>query len=181
MRAQGKYRMPLYAYKNQEPKVNTAAYVHETATVIGQCSIGPRSSVWPGAVLRGDNDSITIESNVNVQDGAVIHVDVGHPAHLKEGVSIAHLAMVHGATIGENTLIGMQAVILNDVVIGKNCIIGANTLISSGKIIPDNSLVIGSPGKIIRQVTPDEVEGNKRNAEHYSNKAQTYKVDLVKL
>lgn len=173
--------MPLYAYKTHTPLIDNASYVHDTATVIGQCTIGPGASVWPGAVLRADNDAITVGANVNVQDGAVIHVDVGHPAHLKEGVSIAHLAMVHGATIGENTLIGMQAVILNDVVIGKNCIIGANTLISSGKVIPDNSLVIGSPGKIIRQVTAEEIESNRKNAEHYTNKAQNYKIDLVKL
>ena len=176
-----KYRMPVFSYKTKTPVIDPTAYVHENATVIGQCSIGPGSSVWPSAVLRADNDAITLGENVNIQDGAVVHVDVGHPANIHNGVSIAHLAMVHGATIGENTLIGMQAVILNDVVIGKNCIIGANTVISSGKTIPDNSLVVGSPGKIIRQVTDDEVQGNKRNAGHYKQKSIDYKTDLVRL
>lgn len=173
--------MSVFSYKKKSPNIDPTAYVHESATVIGQCTIGPGSSVWPSAVLRADNDAITLGEDVNIQDGAVIHVDVGHPANIHNGVSIAHLAMVHGATIGENTLIGMQAVILNDAVIGKNCIIGANTVISSGKNIPDNSLVVGSPGKIIRQVTDDEVQGNKRNAEHYKQKSVDYKIDLVKL
>lgn len=173
--------MPIYSYKSKCPIIDPTAYVHETATVIGQCNIAAGSSIWPSAVLRADNDTITLGHNVNIQDGAVVHVDIGHPANIENGVSIAHLAMIHGATIGENSLVGMQAIILNDAVIGKNCIIGANTVIASGKIIPDNSLVVGTPGKIIRQLTDDEVASNKRNALHYKEKSIDYKTELIKL
>jgi carbonic anhydrase/acetyltransferase-like protein (isoleucine patch superfamily) len=173
--------MSVYSFQSNIPNVDTSAYIQDSATVIGSCTIGPGCSIWPGAVLRGDNDSITLESNVNVQDGAVIHVDTGHPATLHNGVSIGHLAMVHGATIGENTLIGMQAIILNDAVIGRNCIIGANTVIAAGKIIPDNSLVVGTPGRTVREVTVEEIAGNKQNALNYSAKANMYKTGLVKI
>ena len=173
--------MSVYSFQSQSPAIDPTAYIHDAATVIGNCIIGPGCSIWPSAVLRGDNDNITLKANVNVQDGAVIHVDTSHPAVIHDGVSIAHLAMVHGATIGENTLIGMQAIILNDAVIGKNCIIGANTVIAAGKVIPDNSLVVGTPGKIVRALTAEEIAGNKQNATNYSTKANMYKIGLVKI
>lgn len=173
--------MTLYSFKSNTPEVDSSVYINDGATVIGQCKIGQGSSIWPGAVLRGDNDQITLGKNVNVQDGAVIHVDVGHPATIGDGVSIAHLAMVHGATIGENTLIGMHSTILNDAIIGKNCIIGANTVVTSGKVIPDNSLVIGTPGKVLRQVTPEEIENNIKNALSYQTKAIDYKMHLKEI
>ena len=173
--------MSVYSFQSNIPNVESTAYIHDGATVIGNCNIGPGCSIWPSAVLRGDNDNITLKSNVNIQDGAVIHVDTNHPATLHDGVSVGHLAMVHGATIGENTLIGMQAIILNDAVIGKNCIIGANTVIAAGKIIPDNSLVVGTPGKIVRELTAEQVAGNKQNALNYSAKANMYKTGLVKI
>lgn len=173
--------MSVYSFQSNIPNVDTSVYIQDSATVIGNCTIGPGCSIWPGAVLRGDNDSITLKSNVNVQDGAVIHVDTGHPATLHDGVSVGHLAMIHGATIGENTLIGMQAIILNDAVIGRNCIVGANTVIAAGKIIPDNSLVVGTPGKIVRELTAEEIASNKQNALNYSAKANQYKTGLVKI
>lgn len=173
--------MSVYSFQSDIPAIDLTAYIHDGATVIGNCNIGPNCSIWPSAVLRGDNDNITLKSNVNIQDGAVIHVDTNHPAVLHDGVSVGHLAMVHGATIGENTLIGMQAIILNDAVIGKNCIIGANTVIAAGKIIPDNSLVVGTPGKIVRELTAEEVAGNKQNALNYSAKANMYKTGLVRI
>jgi carbonic anhydrase/acetyltransferase-like protein (isoleucine patch superfamily) len=173
--------MTVYSFKTFEPTIDPTAYIQDAATVIGDCTIGSGCSIWPSAVLRGDNDNITLKSNVNIQDGAVIHVDTSHPATLHDGVSVGHLAMVHGATIGENTLIGMQAIILNDAVIGRNCIIGANTVIAAGKIIPDNSLVVGTPGKIVREVTAEEIASNKQNALNYSAKANEYKTGLVKI
>lgn len=176
-----KYRMSLYSFQTHAPTVDATAYVHDHAVVIGNCAIGAGCSIWPSAVLRGDNDSITLAANVNVQDGAVIHADTGHPAVLHAGASVAHLAMVHGATVGENTLVGMQAIILNDAVIGKNCIIGANTVIAAGKVIPDNSLVVGTPGRIVRSVTEKEIEGNRQNAINYSDKAYQYKTGLIKI
>jgi carbonic anhydrase/acetyltransferase-like protein (isoleucine patch superfamily) len=173
--------MSVYSFKTFEPTIDPTAYIQDAATVIGDCTIGSGCSIWPSAVLRGDNDNITLKSNVNIQDGAVIHVDTNHPATLHDGVSVGHLAIVHGATIGENTLIGMQAIILNDAVIGRNCIIGANTVIAAGKIIPDNSLVVGTPGKIVREVTAEEIASNKQNALNYSAKANEYKTGLVKI
>lgn len=173
--------MPIYSYNSIQPQIDSSAYVHEMATIIGNCIIGPHSSVWPSAVIRADNDSVTLSENVNVQDASVIHVDTGSPATLHNGVSIAHGAIVHGATIGENTLIGMNAVILNDVVIGKNCIIGANTLVTTGKIIPDGSLVVGSPGCVIRSLTDDEIKSNRINANSYALRSSKYKQNLRKL
>lgn len=167
--------MTIYAYDNATPEVDPTAYVHEKSTVIGNCSIGANSTVWPSAVIRADNDLIKIGNNVNVQDGAVIHVDTGCPAIIQDGVSIAHLAMVHGANIGSNTLIGMGCVIMNDVIIGHDCIIGANTVIPAGKIIPSRSLVVGTPGKILREVTDEEVRANQANAQGYVQKGISYK------
>jgi len=176
-----KYLMSLFSINGIGPTVDSSAYVHESATIIGHCQIGNNSSVWPGAVIRADNDKVFIGNCVNVQDGTVIHVDDNHPVVLEDGVSIGHMAMIHGATVKENTLIGMQAIILNNAIIGKNCIIGANTVIASGKIIPDNSLVVGTPGKVIRQVTDAEVENNRRNADVYASKAVHYKTNLIKV
>ncbi len=173
--------MAIYSYKKYVPTIKPSAFVHDNATVIGNCVIGENSSIWPGAVIRADNDLVMLGDDVNVQDGAVIHVDVNYPALVGNGVSIAHLAMVHGATIGENTLIGMQSVVMNDAVIGKNCIIGANTVITAGTKIPDNSLVIGSPGKVVRQVTEEEIVHNRLNAKTYSDKSATYKIDQVRI
>lgn len=173
--------MSLYSFQTHSPVVDPSAYVHDGATIIGNCSIGELSSVWPGAVIRADNDSVVLGKSVNIQDNAVIHVDAGHPAILHDGVSIAHGAIIHGATIGENTLIGMNAVVLNNAVIGKNCIIGANALVAAGKIIPDNSLVIGSPGRVLRQVTDDEIASNIINANSYAIRSGTYKQSLRKL
>jgi len=173
--------MPIYSYNQLVPNLNNSVYVHDTAVIIGNCAIGANSSVWPNVVLRADNDAIVIQENVNIQDGAIIHVDQGHPAELHDGVSVAHGAIIHGATIGKNSLIGMNAVILNDAVIGKNCIIGANALVSTGKTIPDNSLVIGSPGKVLRQLTDDETNANRANAETYVKRSKLYKTSLRKL
>ena len=173
--------MSIYSIYGHSPQIEASAYVHDSATVIGEVTIGESVTVWPGAVLRGDNDSIRIDKCCNIQDGAVIHVDAGHSAHIKEGTSIAHQALIHGATIGSNTLIGMQSVIMNDVVIGNNCIIGANTVITAGKIIPDNSLVVGTPGKIIREVTADEIQSNRNTAAGYVHKCIDYKSGLTRI
>jgi carbonic anhydrase/acetyltransferase-like protein (isoleucine patch superfamily) len=173
--------MTIYNLNGIEPQLSNSAYVHESATIIGNCILGDYSTVWPNAVVRGDNDNITIGHNTNIQDGAVIHVDQGHPAKIGDGVSIAHLAMIHGATIGDNTLIGMHAIVMNDAVIGKNCIIGANTTIASGKVIPDNSMVVGTPGKIIREITEEESNSIHMNALGYVGKGVTYRLGLKKV
>lgn len=173
--------MSIYSLNGIEPNIDSSAWIHESAIIIGNVEIGPSVTIWPNVVIRGDNDKITIGQCSNIQDGAVIHTDTGHPVTISEGVSIAHLAMIHGATVCKNSLIGMHAVILNDAVVGENCIVGANTTIASGKVIPNNSLVVGTPGKIVREVTEEEILGNQMNAQGYIGKGIIYKNSLIKM
>jgi len=142
-------------------------FIAETAAVIGTVILENNVSVWYGAVLRGDNEPIHIGANSNIQDGAVLHTDIGIPLTVATNVSVGHQAMLHGCTIGEGSLIGIKAVVLNHSIIGKNCLIGANALITEGKVIPDNSLVIGTPGKVVRTLTETEIAALHANAEHY--------------
>ena len=133
-------------------------FVAHNATVIGSVVLGECTSVWFNAVLRGDNEPIVVEANSNIQDGSVLHTDPGCPLHIGPGVTVGHKVMLHGCTIGENTLIGINAVVLNNARIGRNCMIGANALVSEGKEIPDNSLVVGSPGRVIRTLDEQQIE-----------------------
>jgi len=130
-------------------------------------------------VLRGDNDPITIGANSNVQDGSVLHTDAGVPLTVGENVTVGHLVMLHGCTIGECSLIGIKSVILNGAVIGKGCLIGANSLIPEGKVIPDYSLVMGSPGKVVRQLTEEQVTKLALSAQHYGENARRYRAQLT--
>jgi carbonic anhydrase/acetyltransferase-like protein (isoleucine patch superfamily) len=153
--------------KEMIPNVHKNSFVAETAAVLGNVTIGEGSSIWYGAVLRGDIAPITIGKYSNIQDNATVHNETNTPAKVGDYTVVGHNAIVHGCTIGNNCLIGMGAIILNGASIGDNCIIGANTLITEGKVIPPNSLVIGSPGKIVRQVTEEELEGIRKNALRY--------------
>jgi carbonic anhydrase/acetyltransferase-like protein (isoleucine patch superfamily) len=150
-------------------------YIAPTATVIGTVVLESDASVWFNAVVRADNDVIRIGARSNIQDGAVLHTDEGIQLTLGQDVTVGHLAMLHGCTIGEGSLIGIKAVVLNHVRIGKHCIIGANSLVTEGKEIPDRSLVIGSPGKVVRELTDEEVRYVLWNAEHYVQKIQRYR------
>lgn len=149
-------------------------FIANTATVIGNIEMGDNSSVWFGAVVRGDNDKITIGDRSNIQDLSVIHVDEGVPVNIGKEVTIGHGAIVHGATIGDNSLIGMRSTLLNNVVIGKNCIVGAHALVTEGKVIPDNSLVIGMPAKVVKTLSPDEIEKIKLNYQSYVKKGKEF-------
>jgi carbonic anhydrase/acetyltransferase-like protein (isoleucine patch superfamily) len=153
-------------------------FVAPNATLIGRVILGDESSVWFNVVIRGDNDTITIGARTNVQDAAVLHADDGVPLVVGPAVSIGHLAMLHGCTIGEGTLVGIKAVVLNHAVIGRECLIGANALIPEGKVIPDRSLVVGSPGKVVRTLTDEEVARIRLNADHYVEGARRYLSDL---
>lgn len=165
----------LYQIGNRRPELNGHIhFIAHNATVIGSVTLEDNSSVWFNAVIRGDNEPIYIGAHSNIQDGAVLHTDPGIPLTIGNYVTIGHQASLHGCTIGDGSLIGIKAVILNGSVIGKNCLIGANTLISEGKIIPDNSLVVGSPGRIIRTLTEDEVAAIHNNAQHYVDLAKHY-------
>jgi carbonic anhydrase/acetyltransferase-like protein (isoleucine patch superfamily) len=171
--------MPAFSLGDRTPKFDASkVYIAHNATVIGAATLGDGCSLWFNAVLRADNETITLAENVNVQEGAVLHADPGFPLSLARDVTIGHLAMVHGCTIGENTLIGINAVVLNGAVIGKNCVIGANALVAEGKVIPDNSLVVGSPGKVARSTTADEAAGLRNIAARYVERGVMFKREL---
>jgi len=158
-----------------KPQINKDSWVAQNATLIGKVIIKKEANIWFNVVLRGDIEPIIIGERTNVQDGSVFHTDPGCPLTLGKNVTIGHMVMLHGCTIDDETLIGIGSTILNKTKIGKNCIIGANTLIAENKVIPDRSLVVGSPGKIIRQVTDEEVENIKENANDYVANFKKYK------
>ena len=149
-------------------------WVAPNATIIGDVTLEKNSSIWFNAVLRGDIESIYIGEGSNIQDGSILHTDPGYPLRVGRNVTIGHLVMLHGCTIGDNSLIGIGAVILNNVKIGKNCIIGAKALITENKEIPDDSLVVGVPGKVIREVTEEEKKAMFNNAKHYQDNWKKY-------
>jgi carbonic anhydrase/acetyltransferase-like protein (isoleucine patch superfamily) len=158
--------------------IGSGHYVAPNATVIGDVVLESESSIWFNVVIRGDNDTITIGARSNIQDGSVLHTDAGVPLTLGPSVSVGHLVMLHGCTIGEGSLIGIKAVILNGARIGRDCLIGANTLIAEGKTIPDRSLVLGSPGRVMRTLDDAEVAGIRAIADHYVDNARRYRADF---
>jgi carbonic anhydrase/acetyltransferase-like protein (isoleucine patch superfamily) len=168
----------IYQLDDRKPEFLGEHYVAQNAAVIGSVVVGNNASVWWNVTIRGDNESITLGENVNVQDGSVIHTDSGVPVVLERNVSIGHLVMLHGCTIGENSLVGIGAIILNRAVIGRNCLVGAGSLIPEGKVIPDGSLVLGVPGRVMRQLTPEQVALNTWIAEHYVERAGRYRQGL---
>ena len=149
-------------------------FIAPTATVIGSVVLEAESSVWFNTVIRGDNETIVIGARTNVQDGSVLHADEGVPLTVGKEVTVGHQAMLHGCTIGDGSLIGIQAVVLNRAVIGRECIVGANTLIPEGRTIPERSLVVGSPGRVVRAVTDEEAAWMRQNADHYARQARRY-------
>ena len=168
-------------YKLGEHEVDITGedfYVAESASVIGKVRLANDTSVWFGAVLRGDNESITVGENTNIQECAVIHTDPGFPCILGSNVTIGHQAMLHGCQVGDNSLIGINAVVLNGAKIGRNCLIGANALVTENQEIPDGSLVIGSPAKPIKQLTTAQIQKLKESAEHYVTRFKRFKRDL---
>ncbi|TKA92075.1 gamma carbonic anhydrase family protein [Halopseudomonas bauzanensis] len=167
-------------YRLGDDRVEMAddAWIADTAVVIGKVRLEAGASVWFNAVLRGDNELILIGENSNVQDGAVMHTDPGAPLTLGKGVTVGHKAMLHGCTVGDYSLIGINAVVLNGAKIGRNCIIGANALIPEGKEIPDGSLVMGSPGKVVRQLNEQQQQAIAAGGAHYVHNAQRYRRDL---
>lgn len=161
--------------ERKAPIIPESAFVAEGAIVKGEVTLGENSSIWYHATVRADRATITIGDNSNIQDNCVVHVDPGAAVVIGNSVTIGHSAVIHGCTIGDNSLIGMGAILLNNCVIGKNCIIGAGALITQNTRIPDNSLVLGNPGKVKREVTPEEIEANRRNAMHYVEEGRIYK------
>ena len=165
----------IYEFEKSIPVLDKDSWIASNAVLIGKVILRKNANIWFNVVLRGDIEPITIGEVSNVQDGSVFHTDPGCPVILGKNVTVGHMVMLHGCEIGDNTLIGIGSTILNKTKIGKNCIIGANTLIPEKKIIPDRSLVLGSPGKVIRQVTDREVEEIEINAKHYVENYKKYK------
>ena len=168
----------IYSLGDLRAEFHGDFFLADSASVIGNCIVGNNVSIWFGAVLRGDNDRITIGANSSIQDNCVVHADPGFPVRIGRDVTVGHMAMVHGCTVGDGSLIGIKSVILNGAVIGKECLIGANALIPEGKIIPDRSLVLGSPGKVMRQLNDDEVARIREGVSHYVEKIKHYRQQL---
>jgi len=173
--------MAVYSLDDQTPELADDVWVAETATVVGNVLLEEGASVWFGAVIRGDNEQIKIGKNSNIQDNSVLHSDPGSPLTLGENVTVGHQAMLHGCTIGNNTLIGIGATILNGTTIGKNCLIGAHALITENKVIPDNSVVMGAPGRVIKKVPPAQEAMLKGSADYYVQNAKRFKNGLKAL
>ena len=173
--------MGIYQLGDRVPQIDPSAYVFETATVIGTVILGARVSIWPHATLRGDNEPIEIGDDSNVQESSVLHADPGFPLTIGRRVTVGHQVMLHGCTIGDGSLIGIQAIVLNGAVIGRNCLIGAGALITEGKHIPDGSLVVGSPAKVVRQLEPAHIERMNRDTDSYVRRAVAYRRDLKRI
>ena len=170
--------MAIYALDGIAPEIDAEAWVAASADLMGRIRLLPGASVWFGAVLRGDNEWITVGEGSNVQDGCVLHTDMGAPLTIGRNCTIGHSAILHGCTVGEQSLIGMGATILNHAVIGARCLIGAGALVPEGKVIPDWSLVMGMPGKVIRILSDDEQSGLLKAAQSYQRNAKRFRVGL---
>ncbi len=169
----------IYTLDGVSPILAQDCWIAPDANVIGNVTIGAGASVWFGVTIRGDNDPILVGNGSNVQENCVLHTDPGCPLTIGVGCTIGHKAMLHGCTIGDNSLIGMGATVLNGARIGKNCLIGAGALITEGKDIPDGSLVVGAPGKVIRQLDDSTIDGLRASALHYQNNARRFAAGMV--
>jgi carbonic anhydrase/acetyltransferase-like protein (isoleucine patch superfamily) len=168
-----------YRLAESRVQADATSWIAPNATVIGNVRLEAGSSIWFNAVLRGDNDLILVGENSNIQDGSVLHTDEGNPLLIGKGVTVGHKVMLHGCTIGDYSLIGINAVVLNGAKIGKNCIIGANALVPEGREIPDGSLVMGSPGKVVRTLSEKQMKMLEFAANHYVENAQRYAREMV--
>ncbi len=173
--------MAIYRLGEATPRIPESAYVAPGATIIGRVTLGERASVWPGAVIRGDDDSIQIGDNTNIQDGAVLHVDPGIAMTIGNDVTVGHQAMLHGCTIGDGTLVGIQAIIYNKAVIGRDCLVAAGAVITEGKVFPDRSLIVGAPAKVHRTLRDEDVAAMRVNVDAYVKRGQWFKDDLKRI
>ncbi len=170
--------MTLYALDGVAPEVADDTWIAPDANVIGHVVIEAGASVWFGCTLRGDNEEIRVGRGSNVQENCVMHTDMGYPLTIGAGCTIGHKAMLHGCTIGENSLIGMGATVLNGAVIGRDCLIGAGALVTEGKEIPDGSLVVGAPGRVVRGLDADAIAGLRASAVHYQERMRRFRAGL---
>ena len=173
--------MAIYELDGAIPQVAASAWVADSAQVMGNVVLGEDVSVWFGTVVRGDTESITIGAGSNIQDASVLHADIGKPLVVGERVTVGHQVMLHGCTIGDESLIGIGAIVLNGARIGKNCLVGAGSLVTEGKEFPDGSMIMGTPAKVVRELTPQQIEGLRLSAQHYIDNARMFRATLKKL
>jgi carbonic anhydrase/acetyltransferase-like protein (isoleucine patch superfamily) len=173
--------MALYELDGLIPQLADTAWVADNAQVMGNVNLAADSSIWFGVTVRGDTETISIGKGSNIQDGSVLHADIGMPLVVGESVTVGHKVMLHGCTIGDESLIGIGAIVLNGAKIGKNCLVGAGALVTEGKEFPDGSMIIGSPAKAVRQLTPEQMEGLRMSAKHYIDNAQRFRHTLKKI
>ena len=173
--------MAIYQLGEHAPEIDPSAYVADSASVIGKVTVEANASVWFGVTIRGDNERITIGENSNVQEGSVMHTDMGFPLLLGKNVTVGHQAMLHGCTVGDGALIGIQAVVLNGARIGKGCLVGAGALVTEGKEFPDHSLILGSPAKAVRTLTEEELLRLQGNADGYAERGRRFRAELKKI
>ena len=173
--------MAIYELDGVAPQVAASSWVADSAQVMGKVVLGADASVWFGTVVRGDTEAITIGAGSNVQDASVLHADAGQPLLIGERVTVGHKVMLHGCTIGDESLIGIGAVVLNGAKIGKHCLVGAGSLVTEGKEFPDGSMILGSPARVVRQLTPEQIEGLRNSARGYMDNARRFKTGLRKL
>lgn len=173
--------MALYQLDELTPTVHETAWVADSAQVIGDVRLAEDTSVWFGTVIRGDTAAIRIGRGSNIQDNSVLHADLGVPLTIGEEVTVGHQVMLHGCTIGDGSLIGIQAVVLNNARIGKGCVVGAGSVVTEGKEFPDGSLILGSPAKVVRQLTPEQVERLRLGAAHYVHNARRFRAGLKRI
>ena len=171
----------IHKIRNKIPKVDSSAFVAWNAEVAGDVIIEENVSIWFSATIRADIAEVYIGKNSNLQDNAVIHIEENVPCVVENNVTVGHNAILHSCTIKEGSTVGMGAIVLNNAVIGKNCMVGAGSLVTQGKVFPDNSLILGSPAKLIREMTPEEIEAMKKNCEHYVIKGQSAKTDYIEI
>jgi carbonic anhydrase/acetyltransferase-like protein (isoleucine patch superfamily) len=173
--------MTVYSLGERHPEVEPSAWVAPDANVIGSVYLGARASVWFGATLRGDTEPIVIGEGSNVQEGSVLHTDAGFPLTVGRDCTVGHKAILHGCTIGDETLIGMGAIVLNGARIGRNCLIGAGALVTEGREIPDGSLVMGMPAKVVRPLDAAAIAGLRASARHYQERAALFRQSLARV
>jgi len=173
--------MAIYELDGLTPHIADSAWVADSAEVMGDVALGDEVGIWFGVVVRGDTAPITVGARTNIQDLSVLHADLGLPLTIGAGVTVGHKAMLHGCTIGDNSLIGIGAVVLNGAKIGQSCLVGAGALVTEGKEFPDGSMIIGSPAKVVRSLTPEQLQGLRQSADHYVANAQRFKATLHKI
>lgn len=173
--------MAIYEFNGVSPQIADSAWVADSAEVMGDVVLGEQVSLWFGVVARGDTAAIRIGSQTNIQDLSVLHADVGMPLTIGSGVTVGHKAMLHGCTVGDDSLIGIGAVVLNGAKIGKGCLVGAGSLVTEGKEFPDGSMIMGTPAKVVRQLTPEQLQSLRDSARHYVANAQRFKASLHKI